>query len=277
MPSAPERDGLLPLAWARVAIGALFLFRTTPLGGLIDPALGSDAHPLLGWPHADASLAFGFGLSAAALKALCVVRTLGLVAFTLGLCARPAGLLAAAAGALVLMQSPFGFTSTQQLLLEATALLALADSSTALALWREEARAPASSRWMLRAFVASVYAWAAFAKLRPDWLDGRTLALFHESGRLSGPLADALLATPGRCAILGPAIAFGELSLGPLLLIRRTRWAGIALAFAFHAGIEWMGHPDVIGWAMLGLLLVFVEPRRQRRQAADASGQTTSP
>ncbi len=38
----------------------------------------------------------------------------------------------------------------------------------------------------------SVYAWAAVAKLRGDWLDGRTLALFHDEHRLEGPLATVL-------------------------------------------------------------------------------------
>jgi hypothetical protein len=112
---------------------------------------------------------------------------------------------------------------------------------------------------MLRAFVASVYAWAALAKLRGDWLDGRTLALFHEEHKLKGPLADLVLATPARCAVTGPAVALGELALGPLLLFRRTRTVGLALAVGLHLGIEWMGHPDVIGWVMLSLLVVFVE------------------
>jgi hypothetical protein len=281
-PPAPEPRGgdaarLLALAWARIGIGALFLFRSTPLAHLFDRALGADATPLLGWPRAGAATWFGLGLSASTLAFLCVLRTAGLVAFTLGVGARLAAVVAVAAGCLVLAQAPFAFTSTQHLLLQATFLLGIADSSVLLALRPAAPRAPASSVWLLRAFVASVYAWASFAKLRHDWLDGRTLALFHDEGRLRGPLADWLLATPSRCAVVGPAVALGELSLGPLLLFRRTRVLGLALAASLHIGIEWMGHPDVIGWAMLCLLLVFVEVPRQRTQVAASVGQTTSP
>jgi hypothetical protein len=279
---ARAAEPLWPLALARIAIGSLFLARTTPLAVFIFGPVGADARPLLGWPAGD-TMALGIGLSPSALQLACVARTLGLVAFTLGVRARYAALVAVAAGYVVLYRAPFAFTSTQYLLLQATLLLGLADASTALALRPEPARSPASSRWMLRAFVASVYLWAAFGKLRTDWLDGRTLALFHEEGRLAGPLADWLLSTPGRCAVAGPAVAFAELALGPLLLYRRTRRLGLVLAACFHLAIQWMGHPDVIGWTMLCLLVVFVDGSgrwargRQRTQTADSSGQTTNP
>jgi hypothetical protein len=271
--SAARGSELWPLALARIAIGALFLARTTPLASFVFGPVGADAHPLLGWPAG--AVALGIGLSSGALKILCVTRTLGLVAFTLGIHARYAALVAVASGYLVLYQAPFAFTSTQYLLLQATLLLGLADASTVLALRREPARSPVSSRWMLRAFVASVYLWSGFAKLRHDWLDGRTLAMFHEEGRLAGPLADWLLSSPARCAVAGPAVAFGELALAPLLLLRRTRRAGLILAACFHLGIQSMGHPDVIGWTMLCLLVVFLDG--QRTQTADSVGQTTSP
>jgi hypothetical protein len=253
-----EGEALRALAWARVAVGALFLFRTTPLIGLFDPGIGADARPLYGWPPPGDAVALGLGLSAPALKALCLVRTAGLAAFLLGVGARVAGLVAVAAGYLVLFQAPFGFTATQHLLLQATALLSLADASSRLAILPAVPRSPRSSLWMVRAFVASVYAWAGVAKLRPDWLDGRTLLLFHEEQKLRGPLAEALLGSPARAAIAGPLVALGELALGPLLLVPRTRPLGLSIAVAFHLGIEWMGHPDVIGWVMLCLLVVFL-------------------
>jgi hypothetical protein len=271
VPPAADRVGsdTLPLAWVRIGIGVLFLVRTTPALRFIDPTLGADAVPLLGWPHAGASSALGLGLRAPALEALCVLRTLGLVSLTLGIGAPLGALLAVTTGYIVMFQAPFAFTATQHLLLQATFLLGIVDSSTVLALRPMPARSPRSSVWLLRGFVTSVYAWAASAKLRLDWLDGRTLALFHGEGRLHGPLANWLLATPQRCAIAGPAIAFAELSLTPLLLVRKTRVVGLALAVAFHVGIEWMARPDVIGWAMLCLLLVFVDiPRKPQADVA---------
>jgi len=279
-PRVRGTEPLWPLALARIAIGGLFLARTTPLASVLFGPVGADAHPLLGWPAGETA-GLGIGLPSLALKILAVARTLGLVAFTLGVQVRTAALVAVASGYLLIYQAPFAFTSTQYLLLQATLLLGLADTSTAFALRPAPARSPTSSRWMLRAFVASVYLWAGFAKLRHDWLDGRTLAMFRDERRLAGPLADWLLSNPGRCAVAGPAIAFGELALAPLLLYRRTRPAGLILAVCFHLGIQWMGHPDVIGWTMLCLLIVFLDDpwvaRLQRRQTADSTGQTTSP
>jgi hypothetical protein len=160
---------------------------------------------------------------------------------------------------LVLYNAPFGFTSTVHLLLQATLLLGLADSSCVLSLRAEPPRSPDTSVWLLRAFAVSIYFWAGLAKMRADWLDGHTLALFQEEGRLRGVLADVLLGTQRRCALAAPAIAFGEPGIGVLLLMRRTRYVGLTLAIAFHLGIEWMGRPDVIGWAMLCLLMVFFD------------------
>jgi hypothetical protein len=272
----PDVGGLRALAWARVAVGAIFLLRTTPLIGAFDPALGADAHPLLGWPEPGLS---GFGIASpiALVRAGCLLRSIGLVGFMLGVRARAAGLVAVASGYFVMLQAPFSFTATQHLLLQATLLLCLADSATELSLARDPAQSPRSSIWMMRAFVASVYGWAALEKLRPDWLDGRTLDLFYHEAKLRGPLADLLLGTRSRCAAIGPAVAIGELALGPLLLVRRTRAIGLALAVGFHAGIEWMARPDVIGWVLLALLLVFVELPAQRMQRADSRGQITSP
>jgi hypothetical protein len=256
-PSAPIDEGALrALAWARIAVGTLYLFRSTPLIGLFDPTIGADARPLLGWP--DGSENLGLGVSAGLLVALCLARTAAFLAFTIGFFPRASGLVAAGAGYLVLLERPFAFTATQHLFLQATMLLALADVGALASVRREPPRSPRTGLWMMRAFVVSVYAWAALAKARADWLDGRTLALFHEEGRLRGSLADLLLASPARCAAMGKVVFVVEASLCLLLCLPRTRLVGVVAAAAFHIGIEWMGHPDVIGWVMLSLLLVFV-------------------
>src|SRR6185503_20765081 len=76
---------LRPLAWARAAIGALLLLRTTPLLAPLDIWFLRDAFPLLGWPDAGWSATPGlFALPAIAVKALCVLRTLGALALMLG-------------------------------------------------------------------------------------------------------------------------------------------------------------------------------------------------
>jgi hypothetical protein len=165
---------------------------------------------------------------------------------------------------LVLLEHPFAFTATQHLFLQATSLLALADVAVLASVRKESPRSPRTGLWMMRAFVISVYAWAALAKARGDWLDGRTLVLFHEEGRLRGPLADLLLASSARCAVVGKLVFLAEASCCLLLGLPRTRLVGLVMAIAFHVAIEWMGHPDVIGWLMLSLLLVFVPFEEER-------------
>lgn len=265
------------LGWSRAALGALFLVRTTPiLAPLHLPSLRGTT-PLLGWPddrwHGSPSLP----LPAGAVAALCVARTLAALAFTLGIEPRAAGLVAGVAGYLVLLQQPFGFVFTLHLLFLGTMLLALTDSGSALALRPRPARDPASGLLLIQLFVASIYAWAGLGKLRHDWLDGRTLeGLLHQRW-LSGHLADSLLATSDRRAMVAWMIAAGELALGPLLLWRRTRLAGLALALAFHLGVEIMGRADLLGYEMAALLICFVPGAYSGSQRGASAGHQTMP
>jgi hypothetical protein len=189
---------------------------------------------------------------------LCVVRTVAAVGFVLGYRAMLTGLVTGLAGYAVFMQDAYGFTFTQHLLFLGTTVLALTDCATSLAVRPDAPRAPKTSLWLAHSFLVSIYFWAAFVKIRRDWLDGRTLGLFFEEGRLSGPLAEALLGTAARRSVAGPAVVLTELSLVGLLLVPRTRRIGILVAMGLHGSIEWMAHPDVIGWAMCAFLLSFV-------------------
>ena len=127
---------------------------------------------------------------------------------------------------------------------------------------RPEARhtsQPRIERLADRMWVASIYVWAAIAKLRPDWFDGRTLSLLAREGQFRPFVASTLLASDARrCVISWGVSSLSELALAPLLLIPRTRRAGLALAVAFHLGLEWAASPDLFGWAMIALLLSFV-------------------
>ena len=266
-------ERLRPLAWTRIALAIIVLLRTTPVLGWFDAGL-ADATPLLGWPHGGFQVAaFGATLPIGVVKVLCVVRTVGAVGFLLGWFTLPAGLVTGVAGYAVFLQDAYSFTFTQHLLFLGTAVLALTDCATVLAVRPDRPRAPDSSRWLVQVFLVAIYFWAAFVKLRRDWIDGRTLGLFFDEGRLSGPLARALMGTTERRAIAAPAVVATELSLVVLLLWPRTRWLGIAIAVVMHASIEWMAHPDVIGWAMCAFLLSFV-PVAQGTQRASSTGQT---
>lgn len=243
------------LAYMRVGIGALLLLRTTPLLTPFDiPWLRSTA-PLLGWPTGGFGLAF---LPAWGIQALCIVRTLAALLFMLGVAGRVSGLVCGIAGFLVALQYPLGFFFTIHLLYWAAILLAFTDGVSVLALAPSAPRDSPLDTWLLRAFVASIYFWAGVYKLRPDWLDGRTLALFHHPTALGGPLADLLFSTAWLPPLAAKLIAGLELSLGPLLLWRRSRRFALPVAYALHITLELTAHPDLLGWGMMVLLLCFI-------------------
>lgn len=246
---------LRPLALARIAIGALILVWTTPLLAPLHISFVGGVAPMQGWPTPGFSFAW---LPADAIRALCVVRTVGALGLMLGLFCAPLGVLTCLSGYLVDAQSGFTMAACSQLLYEAAALLGLSDAGAVLALRPTPLRSPGSSYWMLRLFVASIYSWAGAFKLRPDWLDGSTLQFLHRPGIIRGVLADWLLATPASCTGVAHAVALFELSAAPLLLWPKTRRVGLSLAYVFHLGLEITAHPDLFGWAMMALLLVFV-------------------
>jgi hypothetical protein len=252
----------------RVGIGALILLRTTPLLTVFDiPWLRSTA-PLLGWPTGGFSLAF---LPVWSIQTLCVLRTLAALLFMLGIAGRVSGVICGLAGFLVALQYPLGFFFTIHLLYQAAILLAFTDAVSLWALVPSARRGSSLDLWLLRAFVASIYFWAGLYKLRPDWLDGRTLELFRQPTALSGRLADLLFATPWLPALLAKLVTTLELSLGPLLLWRRTRPFALPVAYGFHVTLELTAHPDLLGWGMMVLLLCFF-PALPRPQLAPAGG-----
>jgi hypothetical protein len=256
-PSLPlARAGL---GWMRIGIGSLILLRTTPLLAPLDISWLRGASPLLGFPDGGFSLAF---LSSTSIQALCVVRTLTALLFTLGVYARPAGLLCGASGFLVAAQYPLGFFFTIHLFYQAAILLACTDAVAQVALRPARVTPGAGGVWLIRAFVASIYFWAGIFKLRADWLDGRTLALFHYPGAISGWLADALFSVPALPPLAAKAVAAIELCLGPLLLWGKSRRFALPLAYGFHALLEMTAHPDMLGLGMMVLLFAFATETR---------------
>jgi hypothetical protein len=246
------------LGRARVALGAVFLLRTTPLLAPFHIPFLADTTPLLGWPDGHAHFApFIPELPAALIAGLCIVRTLAAAAFMLGVRARPAGLLAGALGYVTVLQDPARFFTTHHVIFMGTMLLACTDAVAACAVLPGKRHNPRSGAVLIRVWVASVYVWAAIAKLRPDWFDGRALSLLAREGQFRPFVASTLLSTDLRRCVIAWCVVGTELALAPLLLIRRTRRVGVMLAVAFHLGLEWAASPDLFGWAMISLLLAF--------------------
>lgn len=247
---------LTALGRVRVVVGAVFLLRTTPLIHALPGLYANHGGPLLGWPvegRVEAAV-FGLVLPATAIKALIVVRTLGGVLFLLGVFARPAGISAAIAAYLVYAQEPFALIFTLHVLYTSVLLLACTDAVAAVAIVPARARSPRSSLWLIRGFLASVYLWSGVAKLRPDWLAGRTLTALRANGYAEGWVAELALRTPARAMASAWSVALLELALPFLLFFRRTRFVGIAVACAMHGVFEVAMHPDVFGWVMVALL-----------------------
>ncbi len=255
-------DRLDSLGRARVALGAIFLLRTTPLLSPLHISFLTDVRPLLGWP--DGHLHFApvvAQVSDPLLAILCIVRTVAALAFMLGIAARPAGLIAGALGYLTVMQNPGRLNTTEHVLFLGTMLLAVTDAVSRCALYPAPVRSPRSSLFLMRTWIASIYFWAGLSKLRPDWLDGRALGLFWRDGLVRPGLGAALMATPTRRAIVGSGVAATELALAVLLSFSRTRRLAFFAALGVHAAFEVAVSPDLFGWAMAALLLCFWEPR----------------
>jgi vitamin K-dependent gamma-carboxylase len=254
------------LGRSRVALGAIFLLRTTPLLAPLHVSFLADTYPLLGWPDGHARLAplLLLALPAVWLKALCIVRTIAALAFTAGVLAGPAGLVAGVLGYVTVTQDPGRLNTTQHVIFLGTMLLAMTDATSRCALFPAPARDLRSSRFLMRVSIASIYFWAGLAKLRPDWLDGRALGLFAGEGLVRPALGAVLLSTPALRAILANAVVLGELAIVPLLLARRTRRLGVIAALGLHAAFEAAVSPDLFGWAMAALLLGCWEPRRSQ-------------
>lgn len=255
----PSRLGLLGLA--RVLFGTLVLLRTTPVLLPLGIPYMAGTYPLLGWPPQAWHVAMWGALwPDAVVKALCIARTLAVLLFTLGVRAREAGVIAGVLAWAAMSQNAGSYINTFHLLFVGMIVLGVSGAGSAVAVRPERAVDPASGLALTRVFVASVYAWAGYAKLNAQWLRGDVLESLRASLEVRGPLADALLTSPGACAGAAWLVVATELALGPLLLWTRTRRAALVVALAFHAVLEIAMHPDVFGFAMTILLLVFVEP-----------------
>lgn len=244
------------LGLLRVVVGGIFLVRSTPLIHLVPGLFVHHGGPLLGWPRdgrVEAAV-FGLVLPALVVKALVVVRTVAALAFTIGLHARVAGIVTVVAAYLVYAQEPFALIFTLHVLYQTTLLLACGDAVGALSVRPSPPRSLASSLWLLRGFSASIYLWSGVAKLRGEWLSGRTLTLLVQHGYADSAVARALLGTPQRAAASAWLVALVELALPGLLFAGRTRHLAIAAACAMHAVFEVTMHPDVFGWVMVALL-----------------------
>ncbi len=131
-------------------------------------------------------------------------------------------------------------------------------------------------RWpltLLRFQMAVVYAASGISKLLdPDWINGVVLRLRVASQ------ADAAAARGIPVGVLDVAtspsfqwwfakvVVATEIFIGLGLLFRRTRWAAVWLAIAFHVAIELSAEVEVFSYAGIAALVIWVTPRSSDRR-----------
>ena len=128
--------------------------------------------------------------------------------------------------------------------------------------------------WLLRAQLVITYCYAGIAKLNTDWMvDGYPVRIFLEKPWVTARLkalfpADAagmierwVHSTALALGISWTGAAF-DLSIGALLLFRRTRFLGMVLMMIFHGFNHFILFNDIVWFPLLGAAtsLIFLEP-----------------
>jgi hypothetical protein len=128
-----------------------------------------------------------------------------------------------------------------------------------LARSRAEDTVPRWSLLVLRAQIALVYFFGGIAKLNSDWLRGQPIGMWLAE-RSDLPLIGPLL-TLDEAALL---FAYGglaiDLSMGLLLIWRRTFWLGALLALLFHLLNAQLFNIGIFPAFMIATLALFLRP-----------------
>lgn len=137
--------------------------------------------------------------------------------------------------------------------------------------WRGATTADTVPYWcvlILRTQLFIVYLYGAIAKLNEDWLHGEPMY----SELLHGGEDVPEIAHRVSPALLAYFIAYSgiivDTAIPILLVIRRTRWLGYGLAFAFHALNAIFLHIGIFSYLMVGAITIFFDPDWPRRAAA---------
>jgi vitamin K-dependent gamma-carboxylase len=267
----------LPLALARIALGALVLLRTTDVarpfvafnhhtwmsGVEYAPNVDGVSQPALASP-----LLPGLALGATATWLLVALRTGAAITLLLGISARLSSLLVGAAGAWLMAADRYRYLHHLYLLWWMLLWFALLRSDDRLSLlgWiRNRTGSARVPRWplqLLRVFCASVYLASGLAKLRSPWLSGETLKDLERVTLIGGEAYRFTVATLGHAAV-ATAVCALELCLAPILLWSKTRWLGVALGASLHAGVALSMEVSTFGGQMLWLLALFLVPDRR--------------
>jgi len=126
---------------------------------------------------------------------------------------------------------------------------------------------PAWALTALRFQVGVVYAFAAIAKLDPDWLSGRPMDRWLPA-RGDHPIIGPLTALPDAHVLFSYGGLLVDLLAVPALLWRRSRAFAFAVLVTFHLANDQMFSIGVFPWLAIAVTTVFFEPAWPRRMLA---------
>lgn len=123
---------------------------------------------------------------------------------------------------------------------------------------------PRWSVFLLRAQVFIVYFYAGLAKLNPDWLQGEPMRLWLAE-RTDFPLIGSYFTSEWMVFFFAYSGLLFDLSIGFLLLGRRTRPWALSLAGLFHFLNSHLFDIGIFPFLAFGATLIFAEPDWPRR------------
>jgi len=144
-------------------------------------------------------------------------------------------------------------------------LMALVPAHRALSvdtwIWPNRAAsvAPAWALWLLRFQIAIPYTYGGIAKLNPDWLQGEPVRMWL-ARRASDPLVGPYMTSEWTVGLIAYGGLLFDLAIVPMLLWRRTRLLGYALALAFHLTNAYLFNIGIFPWFMIAATLLFFPP-----------------
>ena len=130
--------------------------------------------------------------------------------------------------------------------------------------WLKRAYTPAWAVYILLFQISLVYFYAGVAKLHPDWLEARPLQIWM-AAKASRAVIGPMLAHPFTPWLMSYAGVAVDLLFAPLLLFRRTRIIGLALAVIFHSSNALIFGLATFPWFSLLLTSMYFSPSWPRR------------
>jgi len=138
-------------------------------------------------------------------------------------------------------------------------------------------QSPVVPRWsvlLLRAQIFIVYFYAGLAKLNPDWLQGEPMRLWLAE-RADFPLIGSYFTSEWVVFFFAYSGLLFDLSIGFLLLWRRTRPWALGVAGLFHLLNSQLFHIGIFPALAFGATLIFAEPDWPRRMLYRLFGVNT--